>query len=149
MNLDRKLYGRLTIGKTQISLGFADPVELCRRLLEQYRTHKSSSSNISVIIEWSSEQLAASLLSDDQRVIHEFNQLMTLSSPDDPTDWPGITIGRVAEVSVTPEYQAYNLIATHPDRRIGLTHEEIEAIKRAYFEAYPDCAPHFPKWIDI
>lgn len=150
MNLDRNLFGRVTINDQQISLGHAPIVELAKRLIEQYRRAKSSNSGrISIIVEISERQLLdSSLMNDEQRLLNEFNSLISSFDPDEPTDWPGITMGRVAEVSSSPEYQRYQMIATNPSRRIGLSHNEINQIKSAYFDLFPDCAPHFPTWID-
>lgn len=150
MNLDRKLFGRVTLNSQTVSLGHAPIIELAKRLIEQYRLAKSpNSGKVSILVEISHEQLsAAGLLSDEQRLMNEFNQLLSTSSQDEETDWPGITMSRVAEVSSTPEFQAYQLIATNPNKRLGLTALQIERIKLAYFAIAPDCAPHFPTWVD-
>ena len=148
MNINRPLYGRITIGNDRKSLGFATFDELMTRAVHTFVTTKSRAS-INIVLEVSENQLpATTLMNDEQRIESEFTALLAQADLDEDTAWPGIKLSRVVEVSATPEYLAYQSIATNPSRRIGVDQSTIDSIKSAYFELAPDCAPHFPSWID-
>ena len=84
---------------------------------------------------------------DKYMILEQQVAAQTLTNPDDESPFPGITIGRVTEVMMTSEYEACARICD-PGNRVGLTGEQIEEILYNYTWAYPDCAPHFPKWVD-
>ena len=150
MNLDRKLFGRVTIDSKPISLGHATIVDLAKRLIEQYRLARASpNGKVSILVEISHDRIPElGLLDEEQQLLRQFNSMLNESSLDEPTDWPGITMSRVVEVSAMPEFEAYKLLATNPNKRLGLTQLQIERIREAYRRAAPDCFEHFPKWID-
>lgn len=140
------MFGRVTIGANRISLGRAGTTTLLIRVAEQLRKIRPADDTVVQI------ELSRNLLPDATT----FNQLAraeaqfaervivdpTLESP-----FPGITIGRVAEVMATPEYEAYEAIC-EPDKRMSMTLEEIREIIRAYSEIAFDCITHFPKWVN-
>jgi len=145
MNPSRQLYGRITLNGDVKSLGFATFQDLVLRAAHAYSQHKSRA-EINIVIEVSEKQLSTSILSAEARLEQEFNQIFALPNSDEESQWPGITIGRVAACVSSATYRAYADLATEPDNRIGVSQFEIDQICAAYAEEFPDCAPHFPVW---
>lgn len=145
MSPDTPLFGRLTLGGSKISLGRAGFNILMIRASEQIQKHRIGDDTI-IILEASRGKLMDSSSLDRAAVQeHQFNEnIITDSNAESP--FPGITIGRVAEVMMTHEYVAYEAICD-PTKRQGLSQVDIQEITMAYHSIARDCFPHFPKWI--
>lgn len=146
MNPDTPLFGRLTLGSNRITLGRAGFTTLFLRAateIQKLRVNEdvilqlemsrgklpdSSSFNSDAIVE---QQLAAQIVTDQ-----------TVESP-----FPGISVGRVVEAMSSLEYEIYERFC-EPSKRMGLKEVHwIDAVMN-YQDKFPDCYPHFPKWID-
>ena len=146
MSPDTPLFGRMTIGSNRINLGRGGFNLLMVRATEQLQKHRVNDDTV-IQIECSRNRLQDSTTFDKMQVVEQqlASQVITDMSAESP--FPGITVGRVAEVMMTQEYISFEAICS-PDKRLGLTMRDVERIQLAYFQAFPDCAPHFPKWID-
>lgn len=146
MNFDREYFGRLTIHDSKIDLGFAPLAIVLQRATNQLMKAKTpNAAALNIAIELSTSKLPdVGILSREQSLL---NEMQSLAVDDDEEIYPGITASRVAEVFDTPECAAYRKIC-EPANRIGLTPEECDAIRGAYASRFPDCFPHFPKWLD-
>lgn len=65
-----------------------------------------------------------------------------------PSPFSGITMNQLMEAQASPEYKAYLLYALHPDKRVGVSHDDIKNTRIAWEQAYPVIAAHVPKWIE-
>lgn len=65
-----------------------------------------------------------------------------------PSPFPGITMNQLMEAQASPEYKAYLIYALHPDKRVGVSHDDIKDARIAWEQAYPTIATYVPKWID-
>jgi hypothetical protein len=142
MSPDTPLFGRITIGANRISLGRAGTTALMIRVLEQMRKVRASEDSV-IQIELSRAPLPDATTFD--RLARQEQQLAerVITDPDAASPFPGITVGRVAEVMSSPEYEAFNEVCD-PDKRAGLSPDEVNNIQWAYQRAFPDCAPFFP-----
>lgn len=144
MDLDKHLFGRLTIGSERIGLGNANVPILMQRIISQLQRAKPGKT-IRIVIELSNERLPeASIMNREQALTNEMSQLMADQSEE---AFPGVTVERVQEVMSTQCYQEYARIC-EPHARIGLDADYIAERKDAYQRLYPDCAPHFPRWVE-
>lgn len=146
MNLDTPLFGRLTVSGKRITLGRGTISTLMIRAVEQVKQIRLSEDGV-IQIEISKAKLQDATTFDKYSILEQQVAAQTMTNPDDESPFPGITIGRVAEVMVTPEYEAYEKICD-PARRVGITSFDMEMIRDSYVSKFPDCAQHFPKWID-
>lgn len=146
MNPNRKLYGRITIGGTRSSLGYAEFSELMMRATHVYIKAKWSG-NISVLLEVSQDQLPEqSIQSEEERLNNEFfSQMQPLDSE---SPYEGLTMGQIAEAMDSDEYKAYALVASHPEKRLGLTQRDLERLQLEYVQRFPLVAVHIPVWVD-
>lgn len=147
MNPQRSLYGRITINSKRTDLGFATLSAMFIRAAQVYQATQSKSSDLSVVLELSGVKLPDSSIMNREAMVEQSLAAQIVTDPTEESPFEGITMGRVQEVMMSPEYASYSEICL-PDNRIGLLPEEVAACKSAYVEAFPDCAPHFPKWID-
>ena len=146
MSPDTPLFGRITLGANRISLGRAGTTTLFVRALEQIRKLRPSDDAV-IQLEMSRSPLPDATTFDKlARAEHQLAERI-VTDPDQPSPFPGITVGRVAEVMSTREYEAYNELC-EPDKRMGLSQDEINAVYSAYWNVAADCIAHFPKWID-
>lgn len=146
MSPDSKFYGRLSIGANRSSLGHAPMKVILIRASEQIQKAKHREDMI-ITLEMSPSRLPDSTVFDKAAVIEQQLSSSVITDPDVESPFPGITVGRVAEVMMTPEYVAYEAICS-PDKRMGLSQPDIDRITQEYFRVCPDCFEHFPKWID-
>ncbi len=146
MSPDTPLFGRMTLGSNRVSLGRGGFNILMIRASEQLQKHRVSDDTV-IQIECSRNRLQDATTFDKMQVVEQqlATKVITDHSADSP--FPGITVGRVAEVMMSPEYLAYEAIC-EPDKRMGLSMTDIEEILLAYHTFAADCFPHFPKWID-
>lgn len=146
MNMDRPYFGRVTVNDSKIKLGKTELIEVLKRLVVQLSEHKSpSTSRIQIIVELSTDPLPeSSIMSREQTLALEMQSLIV---DDSEEVFPGVTAARVAEVMVTPEYEAYRLIC-EPDKRIGVPDHDIALIRSTYFSMFPDCIMYFPLWVE-
>lgn len=140
------MFGRLTVGANRVSLGRGGTTVLLIRIAEQLRKLRPSEDTV-IQIELSRNNLPDSSTFDKlARAEQQFVERIE-TDPNAPSPWPGITVGTVAQAMESPEYIAYAEICD-PEKRMGLNLFEIKEIFDAYFQAFPECAVHFPKWID-
>lgn len=147
MSPDTPLFGRMTIGTNRVSLGRAGSTTLLVRVSEQLRKLRPNDATV-IQIELSRSPLPDSTTFD--RLAREEQQFSEriITDPSAPSPWPGITVGTVAQAMASPEYEMYNEIAADPNKRIGMSPEEIQHIIDAYANMFPDCISHFPKWVE-
>jgi hypothetical protein len=139
------MFARLTHGAKRISLGRGPIHVVLTRAMEEMRKIRKQDEMIIQL------ELGTSRLMDSTTFNHAAIQEQAFAQNIQhdhfaESPFPGITIGRVAEVMMTPEYQAYEAIC-QPDKRMGLSLTDIDEIRIAYHTIAPDCFPHFPKWI--
>lgn len=146
MSPETLMFGRLTHGTKRINLGRGPIHIVLTRAMEQMRQLRKQDEMV-IQIELGTSKLMDSTTFDRAALQEqEFAQNLA-TDPNAESPFPGITIGRVTEVIMTPEYDAYAGICD-PLKRQGLTLAEIANIRDAYWRTFPDCAPYFPKWID-
>lgn len=144
MSPDTPLFGRITIGSSRISLGRAGTTTLFVRALEQIRKLRVSEEHV-IQIELSRAPIPDSTTFDKlARQEQQFAERL-VTDPNAMSPFPGLTVGQVAEAMASPEYEAFNEIC-NPEKRIGLTPEQINEIQWTYQRAFPECAKYFPKF---
>lgn len=67
---------------------------------------------------------------------------------DTPSPYPDITMSRLAEATSSPEFIAYSLLATNPDKRVGVDPGVLSEAYHNWCFAYPDVSEHVPVWKD-
>lgn len=145
MSPETPMFARLTHGAKRINLGRAPINVLMIRAMEEMKKIRKQDEMV-LQIEFGTSRLMDSTTFDRVAIQeHQFNEnIITDSNAESP--FPGITIGRVAEVMMTPEYAAYEAICD-PLKRQGLSQIDIQEITIAYHTIARDCFPYFPKWI--
>lgn len=146
MSPDTPLFGRLTVGGNRVSLGRAGTTVLLIRVAQQLRKIRPADDTI-IQIELSRNNLPDSSTFNRQAREEQLFAERVIVNPDEMSPFPGITIGRVAEVIASPEYEAFNEICD-PEKRMTLSPAEIEQIRNDYLAIARECFQHFPKWID-
>lgn len=147
MNPLRPLFGRITINSKRTDLGHAPISQLFLRATQIFQSQRSSSPDITIVMEVSAAKLPDSSIMNREMQIEQSLAAQIVTNPDEESPFEGITIGRVTEVMATREYEQMAHICI-PANREGLTVDEIENIKYRYRIEYPDCAPHFPRWVE-
>lgn len=146
MNLERDVYGRLTINGERQTLGRASVKLITQRFMEQYKLATYRGEKLQLIIEISDDPFtSASLMSREQQLEAEMQSLINTNQDDEA--FPGVTLARVSEVMATREYSDYEHIC-EPSNRIGVEPSQITSIRQAYTDLFPDCVQHFPLWRD-
>ncbi|MGL5935893.1 MAG: hypothetical protein ACRCZI_09765 [Cetobacterium sp.] len=143
---DTLLFGRLTHNGKRINLGRAPITILLTRALEEMRKLRKSDEMV-IQMEFGTSKLPDSTTFDKLTVIEQQLAQNIMTDPNEESPFPGITIGRVTEVMMSPQYIAYEAIC-EPTKRMGLPDFDITMIRDSYVTKFPDCSPHFPKWID-
>lgn len=146
MSPETPLFGRLTLGSNRISLGRAGFATLFLRATGELHKHRVGD-DVVVQIEMSRNKLPDSTTFDKASIIEHSIAAQILTDQNAESPFPGITVGRVTEVMMSPEYAAYEAICD-PIKRLGLTNFAIDGARLTYELCFPDCAPYFPKWID-
>lgn len=146
MSPDTPMFGRITIGANRISLGRGGSTALLVRVAEQLRKIRPSDDTV-IQIELSRNHLPDATTFDRlARTEQQFAERV-ITDPTQESPFKGITVGRVAEVMMTPQYEAYEAIC-EPEKRMTMTRDEILEVVRAYSEIAFDCITHFPKWVE-
>lgn len=145
MSPDSKLYGRLSIGVNRTSLGHAPLTILLVRASQEIQKAKHREEMV-ITLEMSPTRLPDSTVFDKASVMEQQLSANIITDPDAESPFPGITMGRVSDVMMTPEYTAYEAIC-EPEKRMGLGQGDIDRITQEYHAIAKDCFPHFPKWI--
>ena len=145
MNSNTPLFGRISIGANRVSLGRGTLAAMLIRAAEQIKKARHKD-DLLIRIELSPAKLPDSTTFDKSALLEQqlAEQTITDLSADSP--FQGITIGRVTEAMLSPEYNAYAEIC-EPEKRIGLSDSQIRDIRQRWEAAYPDCASHFPVWL--
>lgn len=146
MNPDTPLFGRITINSKRISLGRAPVTSLMIRAVEQMRKVRHREDML-IQIELSPSRLMESSTFDRLSVMEQQLAERVITDGDTDSPFEGIKVGRVAEAMESPEYEAYAEICD-PVKRQGLSDDQIRLIRDAYEAKFPDCACHFPFWIE-
>jgi hypothetical protein len=147
MNLQRQLFGRLTINGKRYDLGYTTMSQLLLRLAQVYSAHRSSSQELIVTFEASGTKLPDSSVLNREQMLEQSLAASIVNDPNEESPFEGISMGRVQEVMLSPEYEAWAYYCL-PANREGITHDLIEFAQIAYRDKFPDCAPHFPKYIE-
>lgn len=143
MSPDTPMFGRMTIGANRVSLGRGGTTTLLVRVAEQLRKLRPSDDTV-IQIELSRNHLPDTTTFDKLARAEQQLAERIVTDLDAESPFPGITIGRVAEIMATPEYERMNEICD-PEKRMLLTPEEINEITWAYQRIAPDEWPFFPK----
>ena len=145
MSPETLMFGRLTHGSKRINLGRGPIHIVLTRAVEQMKQLRKQDEMV-IQIELGTSKLMDSTTFDRAAIQEqEFAQNIE-TDPDTDSPFPGITIGRVTEVMMTPEYNAYEAICD-PLKRQGLSQPDIDRITQEYHSVARDCFDHFPKWI--
>lgn len=137
MNRDRKLNGQIIIAGEAKSLGNADIFILAQRMIEQIlKPRPGSNGVIDVQVRFSSKEITAQK-SGLAVLESEFTTLLNNNINNDEEIAPGLTSGQLADIFLTPEYQAWSLLASNPEKRIGVSQEDIDRIRHEYATKYP------------
>lgn len=147
MNPQRTLFGRISINGKRTDLGHATLSTLFIRAAQVYNSTQSRNPEINLTIEVSHAKLPESSILNREAMLEQSVAAQIITNPDDESPFEGITIGRVQEAMTSPEYAAWYQYC-QPDNRIGVGPAEIHNSRIRYRLKFPDCAPHFPKWID-
>lgn len=145
MSPDIAFFGRITIDGKRSTLGRSSYATILTRAAEQIRLARAKEESL-IQIEISRGKFLDSTTFDKSALMEQELAQNSLTDPNDESPFPGITVGRVAEVMESPEYQAYEAICD-PHKRNGLAASYVNSIILEYHETFPDCHPHFPKWI--
>lgn len=146
MSPETPLFGRLTLGSNRVSLGRAGFATLFLRAANELKKQRVGDDTV-IQLELSRNRLPDSTTFDKAAIIEHSIAARTLSNDDDESPFPGITVGRVAEAMSDSRYIAYAHVC-EPVNRIGAGQLDIENIRFAYQNKFPDCFDHFPKWVD-
>lgn len=146
MNLDRPLFGRVTINAKKIDLGRANLTTLFLRASESIRMTRNAT-EINLVLEMSHAKLPDSTLLTKEVIVEQAfaAHIQTDLTADSPFE--GLTIGRVTEAMESTAYTQYAHLC-NPDNRVGVSQETINRVIGSYMKHFADCALHFPKWID-
>lgn len=146
MSPETILFARLTYNDKRVNLGRATIDGLLQRAREEMRKIRKSDEMI-IQIEMATSKLPDSTTFNKSAMLEQEFQSLIKTDLDEDSPFPGIKLARVVEVMGTEEYERYQFIC-QPDNRMGLDSQTIEEIKSNYFGKFPDCAPHFPGWVD-
>jgi len=146
MNPETPLFGRITVGSNRTSLGRAALSEMLIRAMTEIRKVRHRN-DIVIQIELSPAKLPDATTFDKHAILERKVAEQTTTDLSGDSPFPGLTLQRVADCMDSPEYEAYAHIC-EPNNRINFNSYQIDQIRDSYESAYPDCAPHFPFWVD-
>lgn len=146
MSPETPMFARLTYKGTRTNLGRAPIHVLLTRAMEEMRKIRKADEMV-IQLEFGTSKLPDATSFNRITLLEQelAAKIITDAKADSP--FPGISVGRVVEVMGTKEYEAYESICK-PDQRIGLSQVEIDLIRTAYADKFPDCFAHFPQWVD-
>jgi hypothetical protein len=147
MNPQRSLYGRITINSKRTDLGYAPLNQLFLRAAQTYAMTRSDSRDLLITLEVSAAKLPDSSILNREAMVEQQLASAIIQDPDEESPFEGITIGRVQEVMATPEYETWAHLCI-PVNREGVPHSQVQMVKMIYEDKFPDCAPHFPRYIE-
>lgn len=145
MSPDTLMFARLTHGAKRINLGRAPINVLMIRAMEEIKKIRKQDEMI-LQIEFGTSRLMDSTTFDRAAIQEQEFTSHLKHDPNEPSPFEGITMGRVAEVMMLPEYVAYEAICD-PMKRQGMSQQDIDSITIQYRNAARDCFDYFPKWI--
>lgn len=145
MSPETPMFARLTHGAKRINLGRAPINVLMIRAMEEMKKIRKADEMV-LQLEFGTSKLMDSTTFDRAAIQEQEFAQNLVTDRDAESPFPGITIGRVADVMMTPEYTAYEAIC-EPEKRMGLSQPDIDRITQEYHAIAKDCFPHFPKWI--
>lgn len=147
MNPQRALFGRVTINGKRTDLGRAILSAMFIRAAQVFTSTPSKTPDINIIIELSTSKLPDSSILNKEAIIEQSLVAQIVTDPTQESPFEGITIGRVQEAMASPEYEAWAHYCL-PDNRVGVDPLVISVARGQYDIRFPDCASHFPKWIE-
>lgn len=151
MNLDRKLFARVTIAGNKINLGYAALDELMMRVTREYVKTKASSGEYQVIVELSTSQLPESpIMNREDQLLHEMQSLYMDDSEviHELESGETITARMIADAFSEPVYMRYYHVCD-PQNRVGMNQGVIDEAKSEFDEKYPHWREaNQPGWID-
>jgi len=146
MSPDSVLFARMTVGSSRIDLGRAKLPVLLIRMVEELRKVRPAEEAV-IQLEMSRSKLMDASSFNYASLIEQQLAAQVIADPSVESPFPGVSLGRVADVMSSPEYDRY-LHICEPSKRMGLTQDVILTICTEYLAFAPDCYEHFPKWID-
>jgi hypothetical protein len=146
MSPETPLFGRMTHNGKRINLGRAPTHVLMTRALEEMRKLRKSDEMI-IQLEFGTSRLQDATTFDKMQVVVQQLAAQIITDVDVESPFSGITVGRVAEAMASESYANYSMLC-EPDKRIGFADSIINDWRTRYSQEFPDCFPHFPKWID-
>lgn len=147
MNPQRSLFGRVTINGKRTDLGFATLNAMFIRAAQVYAATQSRGSEINIVIELSAAKLPDTSILNREAMVEQSLAAQIVVDPSEESPFEGITMGRVQEAMASPEYQQWAAYCD-PANRIGIDQDQVTKVADAYRSRFPDCAPHFPRWIE-
>lgn len=163
-NESKLVYGKLVInGETEVDLGRTTMVEMSQRFNVTVKSRIDTDITQCVMLLADTKESLGQIKSTsgktyeheglnpdsplyglDKDVIDSIVQI----DDETPSPFPGITMNRLMEAQASPEYKAYLIFALHPDKRVGVSGDDIKDCRIEWEQAYPDVATHCPKWVD-
>jgi hypothetical protein len=147
MNPARSLYARMTLNGKRTDLGFAAINIIFVRAAQVYQSTPSKGSEITMTLELSASKLPDTSILNREAMVEQSLAAQIVTDPSEESPFEGITMGRVQEAMASPEYATWYQYC-QPDNRLGVDVQSIQDARQSYLERFPDCFPHFPKWID-
>lgn len=147
MNPTRQLYGRITLNGKRTDLGFTTINTMFIRAAQVYNSAQSRGSEVNIVLELSGAKLPDSSILNREAMVEQSLAAQIVTDPNEESPFEGITMGRVQEAMASHEYKAWAAFCD-PDNRIGVIDYHISHARGRYEVAFPDCAPHFPKFIE-
>lgn len=145
MNFRQPLYGRITIGNEQVSLGRAELPVMAERMIRELVKPNKPRGSARAFIELSQEPITGDI-DPIKKLEMEFQP--EFDSRDTEVA-PGITLGMVADACTQPQYTRWNLISTDPVKRAVMSVDEINAAREEFDSQYPGYRlAGFPPWND-
>lgn len=147
MNPSRSLYARITINGNRTDLGFTTFSTILLRAAEVFRTTQSRAADITITMEVSAAKLPDSSILNKEQIIEQAMAAQIITDENEESPFEGVSIGRVREAMASLSYSLWAEMCD-PEKRIGFDFEYIEQARLNYERDFPDCAPHFPKYIE-
>ena len=143
---DTLMYGRLTHKGKRTTLGRAPISTLMIRAVEEIRKLRKTDDTV-IQIEISVSKLLDSTTFDSHALLEQEFATQLITDLDQESVFPGITMHRVGQAMGSESYLNYSMLC-EPEKRIGFSNSHIEEWRERYRSEFPDCFPHFPKWIE-
>lgn len=146
MNINRPLFGRITINNKTTSLGKGTIGDMITRIHEQYAKAPFIKDTNPFIIEMSFHKLpdGKMLMTREQQLEHEMQSLMNTDLDAKVID-DKYSIREAEEVMKDSLYEEYKVLCD-PAKRIGVDNDYILRIKHEYETKYGDLGTTICRW---